>query len=65
MLAKLQSGLLAVAIESGRVVRWVTLSGAGHHHHHNLLLGLHQALHAQLIERQDLQEAPGWLIRLY
>ncbi len=43
-------GLLAVAIESGRVVWWVTFPCAGHHHDHNLLLGLDQAIHTQLIE---------------
>ncbi len=47
-------GLLAVAIESGRVIWWVAFPCAGHHHDHNLLLGLHQAIHTQLIERQNL-----------
>lgn len=42
--------LLAMAIESGRVIWWVAFPGAGHHHDHNLLLGVHQALHTQLIE---------------
>ena len=55
---------LAVAIESGRIVRWVTFPGTGHHHDYNLLVGLHQAVHAQLVERKNLQTCVRDLIQV-